>query len=43
MARMKAAKAEVMKRQLDLLNDRYDLSNRPAADGTQMSHGKPVQ
>jgi cytochrome c peroxidase len=43
MARMKAAKAEVMKRQMDLLNDRYDLSNRPAADGTKMSRGKPVQ
>ncbi len=43
MARMKAAKAEVMKRQMDLLNERYDLSNRPAADGTTMSRGKPVQ
>jgi cytochrome c peroxidase len=43
MARMKAAKAEVMKRQMDLLNDRYDLSNRPAADGTKMSRGKPIQ
>jgi len=42
-ARMKAAKAEVMKRQMDLLNERYDLSNRPAADGTTMSRGKPVQ
>jgi hypothetical protein len=27
MARMKAAKPEVMKRQMDLLNERYDLSN----------------
>ena len=43
MARMKAAKAEVMKRQMDLLTERYDLSNRPAADGTTMSRGKPVQ
>jgi cytochrome c peroxidase len=43
MTRMKAAKAEVMKRQLDLLAERYDLSNRPAADGTTMSGGKPVQ
>jgi cytochrome c peroxidase len=43
MARMKAAKAEVMKRQLDLLTERYDVSNRPAADGTKMSRGKPVQ
>jgi cytochrome c peroxidase len=43
MARMKAAKAEVMKRQLDLLAERYDLSNRPARDGTTMSRGKPIQ
>jgi cytochrome c peroxidase len=43
MARMKAAKVEVMKRQMDLLNARYDLSNRPAADGAKMSRGKPVQ
>jgi cytochrome c peroxidase len=42
MARMKAAKAEVMKRQMDLLNQRYDLSNRPA-QGVTMSRGKPVQ
>ncbi len=41
-ARMKAAKPEVMKRQMDLLNERYDLSNRPAA-GVTMSRGKPVQ
>jgi cytochrome c peroxidase len=43
MARMKAAKAEVMQRQLTLLAEGYDVSNRPAADGTQMSRGKPVQ
>jgi hypothetical protein len=43
MARMTAAKAEVMKRQMALLNERYDVSNRPAADGTTMSRGKPVQ
>ncbi len=43
MTRMKAAKAEVMQRQLDFLAERYDLSNRPAADGTRMSRGKPVQ
>ena len=43
MARMKAAKAEVMQRQLALLAERYDVSNRPAADGTRMSRGKPVQ
>ena len=42
MARMKAAKPEVMKRQMDLLNERYDLSNRPAA-GVTMSRGKVVQ
>ena len=42
MGRMKAAKPEVMKRQMDLLNERYDLSNRPAA-GVTMSRGKPVQ
>jgi cytochrome c peroxidase len=42
MARMKAAKAEVMKRQMDLLHERYDLSNRPAA-GVKMSRGKAVQ
>jgi cytochrome c peroxidase len=42
MARMKAAKAEVMKRQMDLLNARYDLSNRPAT-GVTMSRSKPMQ
>ena len=42
MARMKAGKPEVMKRQMDLLNMLYDLSNRPAA-GVTMSRGKPVQ
>ena len=41
-ARMKAAKAEVMKRQMDLLAERYDLSNRPAK-GVTMSRGKPIQ
>jgi cytochrome c peroxidase len=41
-ARMKAAKAEVMKRQMDLLGERYDLSNRPA-NGVTMSRGKPIQ
>ena len=39
---MKAAKPEVMKRQMDLLKERYDLANRPAKDAT-MSSGKPVQ
>ena len=42
MARMKAAKAEVMKRQMNLLADRYDLSNR-VASGVTMSRGKPIQ
>ena len=42
MTRMKAAKSEVMKRQMDLLNERYDLSNRTAS-GVTMSRGKPVQ
>jgi len=42
MARMKVAKPEVMKRQMDVLNARYDLANRPAKDVT-MSRGKPVQ
>ena len=42
MARMSAAKAEVMKRQMDLLQERYDLSDRPAK-GVTMSRGKPIQ
>jgi len=42
MSRMQAEKAAVMKRQLDLLNERYDLGNRPAP-GVTMSRGKPVQ
>jgi cytochrome c peroxidase len=41
-ARMKAAKPEVMERQMDLLKDRYDLSDRPAR-GVTMSRGKPIQ
>lgn len=39
--RMKAAKPEVMKRQMDLLNQRYDLSDHPA-DGVMMSGGKSL-
>jgi hypothetical protein len=39
---MTAAKAQVMKRQLDLLSARYDLSDRPASDAT-MSRGKAIQ
>jgi len=41
-ARMKAAKTEVMNRQMDLLAERYDLSNRPSK-GVTMSRGKPLQ
>lgn len=42
MNRMKAAKPTVMKRHMDLLSDRYDLSNRPVR-GVTMSGGKPIQ
>jgi cytochrome c peroxidase len=42
MARMTKAKPEVMKRQMDLLSERYDLGDRPA-QGVTMSRGKPVQ
>lgn len=42
MVRMKAAKPEIMTRQMDLLKQRYDLTNRPAKDVT-MSRGKPIQ
>jgi len=42
MARMKAEKPEVMKRHMDLLKKRYDLSDRPAK-GVTMTKGKPVQ
>src|SRR5659263_486520 len=42
MARMRAAKPVVEKKHMDLLNLRYDLSNRPAKDVT-MSRGKAVQ
>ncbi len=42
MARMEAAKPEIMKRQMDLLAERYDLSDKPAKDAT-MSRGKPIQ
>ncbi|HJZ11090.1 MAG TPA: cytochrome B6, partial [Acidobacteriota bacterium] len=41
MKRMTAAKPEVMKRQMDLLNQRYDLSDRPGQ--AKMSRGKAVQ
>lgn len=42
MMRMKAAKDEVMSRQMALLRQRYDLSDRPAR-GVTMSRGKAVQ
>ncbi len=42
MREMKAAKAAVTKRHQELLAERYDLSNRPAA-GVTMTRGKPVQ
>src|SRR5258708_17679092 len=42
MARMKAAQPAIQKRQADLLAERYDVANRPAAGGT-MTRGKPVQ
>ena len=42
MARMKTAMPAVMKKQMDLLNERYDLSDRPGK-GVTMSKGKPVQ
>jgi cytochrome c peroxidase len=35
-------KPKVMKRQMDLLKERYDLSNKPA-EGVTMTKGKPVQ
>jgi cytochrome c peroxidase len=42
MREMTAAKAAVTKRHQELLEQRYDLSNRPA-DGVTMTGGKPVQ
>ncbi len=42
MSRMEAAKPGLMKRQMRLLEERYDLSDRPA-QGVTMSRGKPVQ
>jgi cytochrome c peroxidase len=42
MTRMTAVKAEIMRRQMDLLAQRYDLSDR-AAKGATMSRGKPLQ
>lgn len=42
MKRLAAEKPAVMKRQMDLLAERYDLADRPAKDG-KMSRGKPIQ
>lgn len=42
MNRMSAAKADIIKKHLTLLEERYDLSNR-AASGVTMSRNKPVQ
>ncbi len=42
MMRMKAGKEEIMARQMALLRERYDLSDRPAR-GVTMSRGKAVQ
>jgi len=42
MGRMKAAKPAIEKRQANLLNERYDLSDRAAA-GVTMERGKPLQ
>jgi cytochrome c peroxidase len=41
-AKMSAAKAEIMDRQMKLLAERYDLGDRPA-QGVTMSRGKPIQ
>jgi cytochrome c peroxidase len=40
--RMSAEKPAIMQRQMDLLQQRYDLSDRPT-EGLTMSRGKPVQ
>ncbi len=42
MSRTKAAKSEVMKRHMELLKERYDLSKR-SSKGVTMSRGKPIQ
>src|SRR5688500_10482204 len=40
--RMSREKPQVMKRQMTLLEERYDLSDRPSRDA-KMSRGKPLQ
>lgn len=42
MTRMSTAKPDIMKRQMTILAERYDLSDRPAP-GVTMSRNKPVQ
>jgi hypothetical protein len=42
MSRMTAAKPVIEKEHTDLLNERYDLSDRPAP-GVTMERGKPLQ
>jgi cytochrome c peroxidase len=42
MATMSAAKPEIMEKQMTLLKERYDLSDRPMKE-TAMSRGKPIQ
>lgn len=42
MARYKASKPETMQRQMNLLKERYDLSDHEA-EGVNMSRGKPIQ
>ncbi|MHB9139279.1 MAG: cytochrome B6 [Victivallaceae bacterium] len=39
---MEAAKAEIMKRQMDLLKERYDLSDKPSKT-SKMTRGKAIQ
>lgn len=41
MSRMRSAKPGVMKRQMDLLNERYDLSKKVTTE-VKMSRGKPI-
>ncbi len=42
-ARMEAAKPEIEKKQMDLLGERYDLSDRPMKDVMSAGRHKPVQ
>ena len=42
MKRLQAEKPQIMQRQMQLLQERYDLSDNPAKDVT-MFRGKPIQ